>query len=128
MGNGNNDVVMIQLDRARELRYGHKALKKLIADTGVNIEEIEVSNLDLGEIEKFIFYGLLSDAKAHNEELKLEDMEDLLDQAPSFGHIVEKMQEAFSIAFGSFGEQAVEGNQSTPALKPAAENGTGKKA
>lgn len=123
-----NDVVLINLDRQRELRYGHKALKLLLADTGMNIDEIDTSNLDLGEIEKFIYYGLLSDARAHGEELKLEQMEDLLDQAPSFAHILEKLTEAFNVSFGSFGEQVDAGNQSGPAKEPAVVSGTGKQA
>jgi hypothetical protein len=61
---------------------------------------MDMEKLDMGELEKIMYCGLLSDAVAHNEVLKLEDMEDLLDQAPSFSHIVEKMQEAFGSSFG----------------------------
>jgi hypothetical protein len=94
-------VVFIQLDRPRMLRYGHKALKTLTALTGKDLDaSMSMENLDLGELEKILYCGLLSDAVAHNEVLKLEDMEDLLDQAPSFSHIVEKMQEAFGSSFG----------------------------
>ncbi|WP_192896629.1 hypothetical protein [Cohnella sp. AR92] len=127
MSNGNNDVVMIDLDRPRQLRFGHKALKQLVALTGMNIDDLDTSNLDLGEIEKFLYCGLLSDAKSNGESLRLEDMEDLLDQAPSFSHIVEKMTEAFNVSFGSFGEQVPEGNSQELAEKPAAVSGTGKK-
>lgn len=107
-----NDIVIIQLDRPRELRYGHKALKVLLAMTGMDIEDVDLEKLDLVELEKYLYCGLLSDAKANNEELRLEDMEDLLDQAPSFGHIIEKMTEAFNKAMGSFGQ--TEGNQQKP--------------
>jgi len=107
-----NDVVLIKLDRERELRYGHKALKKLLAMTGKDIENVDLENLNLVELEKYLYCGLLSDAKANNEELRLEDMEDLLDRAPSFGHIIEKMTEAFNMAMGSFGQ--TEGNQQKP--------------
>ncbi|WMT42850.1 hypothetical protein RE628_11500 [Paenibacillus sp. D2_2] len=100
MSKDKNDVVLIDLDRPRELRYGHKALKTLLAMTGKDIDSIDMDNIDLGEIEKYLYCGLLSDAKANGETLKLENMEDLLDQAPSFGHIIEKMNEAFSVAFG----------------------------
>lgn len=118
----NNDVVMIQLDRPREIRYGHKALKKLVALTGLDIEQIDTSNLDLGEIEKYLYCGLLSDAAAHGETLELEQMEDLLDKAPSFKHIIDSMTAAFQSSFG-MGEP--EGNQTKPATEPA--NGTGTK-
>ncbi|GJM84331.1 hypothetical protein HMSSN139_68270 [Paenibacillus sp. HMSSN-139] len=107
-----NDVVIINLDRPRELRYGHKALKKLLADTGKDLDALDTGSLDLAEVEKYVYYGLLSDAKENGEGLKLEDMEDLLDKAPSFGHIVEKMTEAFNVAFGSLGQ--TEGNQPKP--------------
>jgi hypothetical protein len=40
------------------------------------------------------------DAKQNNETLKLEDMEDLLDEAPSYNEIIKKMQMAFEAAFG----------------------------
>lgn len=40
--NGNNThVFIIQLDRPRELWYGHKALKTLVALTGNQIEDLE---------------------------------------------------------------------------------------
>lgn len=110
-----NDVVMINLDRPRELRYGHKALKTLLAMTGKDIDSIDMENIDLGEVEKYIYCGLLSDARANGETLTLEKMEDLLDLAPSFSHIMEKMNEAFSISFGSLG---VEGNQKQPEENP----------
>lgn len=110
-----NDVVIIELDRPRELRYGHKALKTMLAMTGKDFDSIDMDNLDLGEIEKYIYCGLLSDAKANGENLKLEDMEDLLDQA-HFGHIIEKMNEAFTIAFGGLDP---EGNLKQPEKVPA---------
>lgn len=59
-----------------------------------------MDGLDLETIEKIMYCGLLTDAKSHNEVLKLEDMEDLLDKA-RFGEIIEKMQNAFNAAFGN---------------------------
>lgn len=97
-----NDVVIINLDRPRELRYGHKALKKITALTGKTLEDLDFDGSDMEQIEKIIYFGLLSDAKKNNEDLKLEDMEDLLDQAPKYSEIIEKMQQAFDVAFGNF--------------------------
>lgn len=97
----NNDVVTIKLDRVRVLKYGHKALKTMIALTGKSLTDFNMSEFDLNELEKIIYCGLLSDAKANNEVLKLEDMEDLLDTAESFQYIVDKMTEAFEKAFGA---------------------------
>ena len=120
-----NDVVIINLDRPRVLRYGHKALKKLVSLTGMNVENIEIDGNDFEQIEKMIYFGLLSDAKEHNETLKLEDMEDLLDQADTWSEIIEKMQEALNAAFGQFNNdpnlQRIAENQ-----KILNQNGTGK--
>lgn len=96
----NNDLVVIELDRPRVLRYGHKALKHLVALTQKSLEEIEKANYsDLDLVEKIVYCGLLQDAKENNETLKLEDMEDLLDKAPSYAHIVERTAQAFLAAF-----------------------------
>jgi hypothetical protein len=96
-----NDVVIIELDRPRVLRYGHKALKKLSVLTGQSLDNMDMDNFKAEDIEKVIFCGLLTDAKDNNEALKLEDMEDLLDQAPRYSDILEKMNEAFNVAFGA---------------------------
>lgn len=99
----NNDVVILDLDRPRELRFGYKALKRLVAMTGKNIEDIsefDFSAEDLELIEKVIYCGLLSDARKNGEDLKLEDMEDLLDMQP-IQYTLKKMTEAFTVAFGS---------------------------
>lgn len=126
MSKDKNDVVIIELDRPRELRYGHKALKTLSALTGKSLDQLEEDTFDMESIEKYLYCGLFSDARANDETLNLEDMEDLLDQAPSYSHIMEKMQAAFSAAFGNM----TEGN--APALTTAQPNraarrGTGKK-
>jgi hypothetical protein len=96
-----NDIIMINLDRPRMLWFGHKALKTLTALTGKDLDAtMQMDQLDLEELEKIMYCGLLTDAKKNNEVLKLEDMEDLLDTA-KFGHILEKMQESFNAAFGN---------------------------
>jgi hypothetical protein len=99
-----NDVVIIELDRPRMLWFGHKALKTLGAMTGKDIDAFSnfSEGFDLEELEKIIYCGLLTDAKAHGETLKLEDMEDLLDKV-QFNVIIEKMQTAFDAAFGNMG-------------------------
>jgi hypothetical protein len=101
-----NDLVVINLDRPRFLRYGHKALKKLTTLTDMDISKMDMSNFQLEDLEKVLYCGLLSDAKEHDETLNLEDMEDLLDQADSFKEIMEKLNESFEKAFGTAkGEQ-----------------------
>lgn len=100
-----NDVVIINLDRPRILWFGHKALKTLTAMTGKDLDAaMNMDELDLGELEKVMYCGLLKDAKINGETLTLEMMEDLLDEAP-FKEIVDKLQMAFEYSLGSFGEQ-----------------------
>jgi predicted solute-binding protein len=95
----NNDVVIIELDRPRELRFGHKALKTYQSISGKGIEEFG-SDFSFAEVEKLMYCGLLSDSRKHGESLKIEDMEDLLDLAP-YEEIIEKMTEALNASFGT---------------------------
>lgn len=94
-----NPTVIINLDRPREIRFGHKALKQLTKLTNKNIVELTKDDFDLAELEKILYCGLLSDAREHGETLKLEDMEDLLDTADSYGAIIDAMNQAFDRAF-----------------------------
>jgi hypothetical protein len=96
----NNDVVIINLDRPRELRFGHKALKTFQAISGVGLDEIGKGGYDLDTIEKLIYCGLLSDGRKQGDALKLENMEDILDELP-LQEIIDKMTEALSVAFGA---------------------------
>lgn len=96
-----NDLVVINLDRPRFLRYGHKALKQLSSLTNLDITKMDMSNFRLEDLEKVLYAGLLSDARENGETLKLDDMEDLLDQAESFKELMEKLNEAFERAFGT---------------------------
>lgn len=99
-----NDIVMINLDRPRMLWYGYKAIKTMLALTGKSFSEFDVSELDIQDIEKVLYCGLLTDAKRNGETLKLEDIEDILDYAP-FGEVMEKMQLAMNASFGTMGDE-----------------------
>jgi hypothetical protein len=90
-----NDVVIINLDRPRELRFGHKAIKKMQA-MNIDIE----GEFDVERLEEVFFLGLQYDAKQNNETLKMEDMEDLLDLAPYY-EVLKAMELAFAAAMGS---------------------------
>lgn len=98
--NNKNDLVVINLDRPRFLRFGHKALKQLSVLTDTDITQSDMSNFNLEDLEKVLYCGLLSDARDNGEILRLEDMEDLLDQAPSFKELTDKLTESFEKAFG----------------------------
>jgi len=101
MSKNNAGVVIINLDRPRELRFTHSALKKAVALTGKSLEEIEQSGFaDFELVEKLAYCALLKDAKDHGEHLKLEDMEGLLDQAGTWADIIKAVTRAFMLAFG----------------------------
>ncbi|OMF35262.1 hypothetical protein BK133_11180 [Paenibacillus sp. FSL H8-0548] len=100
----NNDVVWIELDRKRELRFGHKALKRMLALGEASVEELEdgteMSQVEqLEQIEEILFFGLQKDAKDNDETLTLDMMEDLIDAA-DYDHILEKIEEAFAKGMG----------------------------
>lgn len=95
----NNDVIVLNLDRPRVLRFGHKALKTYQAISGVGLDEIGQGAINLDNIEKLVYCGLLSDGKEHGDPLELEQMEDLLDELP-LQEVIDKMTEALQGAFG----------------------------
>lgn len=97
--NDKNDLVFVQLDRLREVRFGHKSLKMLSVLLGKNMAQFDESEFDLGDIEKVMYCGLWQDAKEHGENLELDQMEDLLDLAPSYGDIIKAMNDALNNAF-----------------------------
>jgi hypothetical protein len=94
-----NDLVVINLDRPRFVRFGHKALKQLTKLTGTNLEKLDEGDFGLDEVEKVMWCGLQQDAKEQGEELKLEQMEDLLDMAGSYAEILEVMHKGLEMAF-----------------------------
>lgn len=94
-----NTMVVLELDRPRFVHYGHRALKKLGALTGKKLTQLDENDFDLADLEKIVWCGLLADAEQNNETLKLEDMEELLDQASSFSAILEAMNKALENAF-----------------------------
>lgn len=94
-----NTTVVINLDRPRFVRFGHKALKQLTALTGKKLEDMDENDFDLADLEKIMWCGLQADARENGETLKIEDMEDLLDSAESFSDIMEAMNEALAQAF-----------------------------
>lgn len=94
-----NPIVFINLDRPRQLRYGHLALKKMSSLTGKTMFDITSDDFSLDELEVVLYCGLINDAEEHGETLELEHMERLLDKAPNYIHIVEAMNQAMEQAF-----------------------------
>lgn len=112
MSKNKNDTVILNLDRPRELKFTHSALKKAVALTDMSLEEIEEKGFtDFGLVEKITYCALLKDAKEHNENLRLEDMEELLDHADTYAEIINAVSRAFMYAFGVDPDQQPVGNQ-----------------
>ena len=95
----NNTLVVVNLDRPRFVRFGHKALKQLTKLTGKKLEQMDENDFDLADLESIMLCGLQADARENGETLKIEDMEDLLDKAESFGEIMAAMSKALENAF-----------------------------
>ena len=92
------DMVIIELDRPRELRFGHKALKMIKATFNENIIDIVskgVNEMEPEALEKIYHAGLIGNDK----DLKLEDVEDLIDRVP-FSVLILKMTEAIDKTYG----------------------------
>lgn len=98
----NNDVVLINLDRPRQLKYTNSALKIISASLGVDIETIDekLKPTNFEMIEELIFQGLQFEAKKDGESITKEQVVEWLDEAPSQAHLYEKLFEAWYLAWG----------------------------
>lgn len=92
----NNNIVILELDRPRELKYGIKALKIIEKTLNCKITKLNTEELGTDEILKIILAGLINDDK----ELNVNKLEDLIDEYSSFGVAIAKMSEAMGKAFG----------------------------
>jgi len=126
-----SDFVIIQLDRPRKLKFGYTALKTLSQLTGKSIDDIDRNGIDPENfelIEKMVYCGLQMDAEDNRETLTIEEIPQLLDKAPNFAYIIEKIVEAWLAAFGAKPKD-IKGNQQHPAQEPdKKDDSIGKKA
>lgn len=72
-----NDVVILELDKPRDLRLGHKALKRFSALTGCSMQQLE-SEASRYDKMALLIYTMLSE---DDPELTPESVDDLIDQA-----------------------------------------------
>ena len=89
-----NDVVVIKLDKEREIRFGHKALKKVEKMLEKPIMQLNMANIDSRQLEILFLCGL------NDPELTLEDVEEMLDMAP-YNELFDKLGAAMEAAFGA---------------------------
>ena len=89
-----NDVVIIDLDKPRTLRLGHKALKRFSALTESALSDLQ-EVLDRYDNLTALIYVMLSE---EDPELTPEKLDELLDQVP-IKEISEKCAAAIQVAF-----------------------------
>lgn len=108
-----NDTVILELDRPRELRLGHKALKRFSAMTGCSMEDMEQTVNNYKDMTSLV-YVMLS---AEDPSLTPEAVDDLLDAVPIL-EILTKCTQAIAAAFGGLEEAGEEAG--SPPTSPGA--------
>lgn len=93
--NEKNDIVMLELDRPRELRFTHKVMKRFCAATGAKMSEIQEAVEDYNNMTLLIYEML----RAEDPALTVEQCDDLLDLVP-IGTLLQKGAEAIAAGFG----------------------------
>ena len=88
--------VTVELDKARNLRYGINALVKVEELTGKNITKLDLDNISMKDLRAILFAGLYHEDK----DLTPDKVGVLIDDYSDIGKIADKLGEAFSLAFG----------------------------
>lgn len=102
-----NDAVYIQLDRPRELRLGHKALKMFSALRHVPLTKLQEAVEDYENL-SCLYYCVLAQEDA---ALTVEQADELLDKAP-LPVLIAKAGEMITAAFG--GDEAADRDDGDP--------------
>ena len=89
--------VEFELDKVRNIRFGHKQIKKAEKLTGKKFTKLmsEEEGIGTEDIEKLLFAGLSHEDK----ELTLDKVTDLLDEYTSPGIAIAKLGDAMNEAF-----------------------------
>lgn len=104
-----NDIVMIELDRPRELKFTHRVMKRFCAATGCKLSEIENTVDDYDKMILLIYEML----RAEDPDLTQEQCDDLLDKV-TLGTILQKGAEAIAAGFGDIGQAGDQGAAAYP--------------
>jgi len=103
--NEKNDIVILELDRPRELKFTHKVMKRFCAATGAKMSGIQDAVEDYNNMTRLIYEML----RAEDPELTPEQCDDLLDRI-SIGTILQKGAEAIAAGFGELEVPEGQGN------------------
>ena len=106
-----NDVVILQLDRPRELRLSHKVLKAFLAENGIGMDGFDRLVATYDGTTKLL-YAML---RREEPDMTPERCDDLLDMAP-LGTVMSAVQKAVEAAFGEMNESG-EAGETDPTAK-----------
>lgn len=112
-----NDTVVLELDRPRELRLGHKVLKRFSALRHVPLSRIQDAVDDYENL-SCLFYCAMAQ---EDPTLTVERADELLDRVP-VTQLLKKAGELMEAAFGTGEDGGEDGEADPPA---AAGTGTG---
>lgn len=109
MDENTTDIVILETDPPRELKLGHKALKRFCAHTHLGVNEIG------GVMQRYDMMALLIQImlQCRYKDLTEAQIDDLLDPV-SLETIMSKATEAIQAAFPSAAEQPDEGEPQGP--------------
>lgn len=116
-----NDTIIIELDHPRELKLGHKALKRFSALTGCSMTDMEKEISHYDKLSCLLYVMLAVDAEEHGEELTPSQVDDLLEPVP-IQQLMMMAGAAINAAFG--GEEEEEQPEGGPPIAA----GTGEEA
>lgn len=114
MQNDRNDVVILELDRPRELRLGHKALKRFSAITNCSMADMENEIQHYDKLSCLLWVMVTEDQANHGEEMMTpEQIDDLLD-AVSITKLSRLCFEAIQAAFKDEDAESEAGSEGDP--------------
>lgn len=87
----------IQLDKARNFKYGMKAISLIEKKLGAPIGKIDMNNLTIEDTATIIWAGLVHE----DPQLTPEKVVDLIDEYSDIQTVIEAMGEALQAAFGT---------------------------
>ena len=113
----NNDVVILELDRPRELRLTHKVLKRFCAKHKIRLSDLSIATDNYDTLIDL----LLTMLQREDPSLTAAQLDDMLDEIP-FVKIVRSVGKAIEAAFPEESDEKADGEDEE---NPQKEAGTG---
>lgn len=90
----NNDMVILELDKPREIKFGVKAMKLIEKLKKCKISNLSLDQLTTDELIQITHAGLV------DKSVTIEQLEDLIDEHTTIGNVILVISEGFQVAFG----------------------------